>query len=160
AFAPRREHRHPNSPSRLRGSSDPRGTRLAIGVPVQEQTWRRNCRGCRQMTRRAPRKWASATGSEGGASRFAIRSRARRGDTAAMAGIVASGNGRTARWLAWLAMAVLGLAEPAAAQVVHVYEVRHRIAEELAPLVETALAGEGHVVADRRTNALVLSGSP
>ncbi len=53
----------------------------------------------------------------------------------------------------------LWLALPAGAQVVHVYEVRHRIAEELLPLAETAMAGEGRVAADRRTNALVLSGS-
>src|SRR5262245_17997874 len=69
-------------------------------------------------------------------------------------------HGRTARRLALLAIAALGLAVPAAAQVVRVYEVRHRIAEELAPIVATALAGEGRVVADRRTNQLVLSGSP
>ena len=43
--------------------------------------------------------------------------------------------------------------------MVHVYEVRHRVAEELLPLAETAMAGEGRVAVDRRTNALVLSGS-
>jgi type II secretory pathway component GspD/PulD (secretin) len=69
-------------------------------------------------------------------------------------------NGTNARRCVLMVIAALWLAAPAAAQVVRVYEVRHRIAEELAPLVETALAGEGRVVADRRTNALVLSGSP
>ncbi len=69
-------------------------------------------------------------------------------------------NGTNARRCVLVVIAALWLAAPATAQVVRVYEVRHRIAEELAPLVETALAGEGRVVADRRTNALVLSGSP
>src|SRR5262245_22426152 len=64
------------------------------------------------------------------------------------------------RRVARLAMAALWLAVPAAAQVMRVYEVQHRTAEALAPLVETVIAGEGRVVADRRTNVLVLSGSP
>jgi type II secretory pathway component GspD/PulD (secretin) len=64
------------------------------------------------------------------------------------------------RRLALLVIAALWLAAPAAAQVVRIYEVRHRTAEELAPLVETALAGEGRVAADRRTNVLVLKGAP
>ena len=68
--------------------------------------------------------------------------------------------GTNARRTALVVIAALWIAAPAAAQVVRVYEVRHRIAEELAPLVETVLSGEGRVVADRRTNALVLSGSP
>jgi type II secretory pathway component GspD/PulD (secretin) len=63
------------------------------------------------------------------------------------------------RRLALLACAAIWLALPAGAQVVHVYEVRHRVAEELLPLAETAMAGEGRVAVDRRTNALVLSGS-
>ena len=63
------------------------------------------------------------------------------------------------RRLALLVCVVLWLALPAGAQVLHVYEVRHRTAEELLPLAETAMAGEGRVAADRRTNALVLSGS-
>ena len=50
-------------------------------------------------------------------------------------------------------------AAPAAAQVVRIYEVQYRSAEELLPLAETALAGEGRVSADRRTNSLVLAGS-
>lgn len=58
----------------------------------------------------------------------------------------------------FLALA-LWLALPAGAQVVHVYKVKHRTAEELLPLAETVLAGEGRVIADRRTNSLVLSGS-
>jgi type II secretory pathway component HofQ len=51
------------------------------------------------------------------------------------------------------------LAAPAAAQVVHVYKARHRTAEELLPLAETAMGAEGRAVADRRTNSLVLTGS-
>jgi type II secretory pathway component GspD/PulD (secretin) len=61
--------------------------------------------------------------------------------------------------LVWLLLAA-AFAQPGAAQGARVYEVRHRTAEELAPIVETALAGEGRVVADRRTNQLVLTGSP
>jgi type II secretory pathway component GspD/PulD (secretin) len=53
----------------------------------------------------------------------------------------------------------LVLAAAAFAQVTRMVEVKHRRAEELAPLVETALAGEGRVVADRRTNLLMLSGT-
>jgi hypothetical protein len=53
----------------------------------------------------------------------------------------------------------LSLGLPALAQVVHVYPVKHRTAEELLPLAETALEGEGRAIADPRTNSLVLSGS-
>ena len=58
------------------------------------------------------------------------------------------------------AVLAITLAGSAVGQTVRVYAVQHRTADELAPLVETALAGEGRVAADRRTNALVLSGSP
>jgi type II secretory pathway component GspD/PulD (secretin) len=51
-------------------------------------------------------------------------------------------------------------ADPAAAQDVRVYEVRHRTAEELAPLAQTVLGADGRAIADPRTNQLVLSGSP
>lgn len=68
--------------------------------------------------------------------------------------------GTNARRTALLWLAALWLAAPAAAQVVRVYEVQHRTAEELAPLALTALSGEGRVVADRRTNVLVLNGPP
>ena len=61
--------------------------------------------------------------------------------------------------LVLLVCSALWLALPAAAQVVRVYEVRHRTAEELLPIAETAMSGEGRAVADRRTNALVLSGT-
>ena len=55
---------------------------------------------------------------------------------------------------------VLLLAAPASARdVVQVYKVQHRTAEELLPLVETALAGDGSAAADRGSNSLVLSGS-
>lgn len=63
------------------------------------------------------------------------------------------------RSAALLGVLALSLALPAAAQVVHVYKAKHRTAEELLPLAETALSGEGRVVADPRTNSLVLSGS-
>jgi type II secretory pathway component HofQ len=49
---------------------------------------------------------------------------------------------------------------PASARVVRIYEVRNRVAQELAPLVETALGAEGSVVADARTNTLVITGEP
>lgn len=62
------------------------------------------------------------------------------------------------RRLALCAGVALWLALPAAAQVMQVYEVRYRTAEELLPLAETAMAGEGRAMADRRTNAIVLSG--
>jgi type II secretory pathway component HofQ len=65
----------------------------------------------------------------------------------------------SARRLAGLACLALALAWPAAAQVFRTYEVSHRTADELLPLVETAMSGEGRVAADRRTNTLVLSGS-
>jgi hypothetical protein len=39
-----------------------------------------------------------------------------------------------------------------------VYEVRHRSAEELVPVAETALHGEGRAIADRRTNKIILTG--
>ena len=58
-----------------------------------------------------------------------------------------------------LVAAVLLFAAVASAQGVHVYRVKHRTAEELAPLVATAVGADAHVVADRRTNQLVLSGS-
>jgi type II secretory pathway component HofQ len=63
------------------------------------------------------------------------------------------------RRLALCACIAWCLALPAAAQVMRIYEVRHRTAEELLPMVETAMSGEGRAAADRRTNTLVLSGS-
>jgi type II secretory pathway component GspD/PulD (secretin) len=62
------------------------------------------------------------------------------------------------RRLALVCLAGVWLALPASAQVVRLYEVRHRAAEELLPIAQTALAGEGRVVADPRSNTLVLSG--
>ena len=58
-----------------------------------------------------------------------------------------------------LACAVLLFAAAASAQSVRVYKAKYRTAEELAPLVAGAVGGETRVVADRRTNAIVLSGS-
>jgi type II secretory pathway component GspD/PulD (secretin) len=46
-----------------------------------------------------------------------------------------------------------------AAEVVRVYKVQHRTAEELLPLAQTAMAGEGSVEADGGSNTLVLAGS-
>jgi type II secretory pathway component HofQ len=66
---------------------------------------------------------------------------------------------QSARRIAGIACLALALALPAAAQVLRTYEVRHRTADELLPLVETAMSGEGRASADRRTNTLVLSGS-
>jgi type II secretory pathway component GspD/PulD (secretin) len=65
---------------------------------------------------------------------------------------------RAGCWFA--AVIAVALASAAYAQSVQVYKAQHRTVEELAPLVEAALHGEGRVVADARTNALVLSGSP
>jgi type II secretory pathway component GspD/PulD (secretin) len=56
-----------------------------------------------------------------------------------------------------LALAVLGMAAAAAADM-RVYKPRHRLASELLPLAEVALAGEGSVAADAGTNSLVLMG--
>jgi type II secretory pathway component GspD/PulD (secretin) len=61
--------------------------------------------------------------------------------------------------LVLLACLAVCLALPAGAQVMRLYEVRHRTAEELLPLAETAMSGEGRAMADRRSNTLVLSGS-
>lgn len=60
--------------------------------------------------------------------------------------------------LALVLCAAVWLALPAAAQVMRVYEVRHRTAEDLLPIAETALSGEGRAIADSRTNSLILSG--
>ena len=46
-----------------------------------------------------------------------------------------------------------------AADVVRIYKVQHRTAEELLPLVQTAMAREGSVEADGGSNTLVLAGS-
>ncbi len=43
---------------------------------------------------------------------------------------------------------------------VQVYKARHRVADELLPLAETALAGAGSAVVDHGTNSLVLMGPP
>jgi type II secretory pathway component GspD/PulD (secretin) len=60
--------------------------------------------------------------------------------------------------LVLLACAALSVALPAGAQVMRVYEVRYRTAEDLLPIAETAMSGEGRAVADGRTNSIVLSG--
>ncbi len=66
---------------------------------------------------------------------------------------------RIARVLALSWLASLAAAPPAAAAA-EVYRARHRTAEQLLPLAETALAGEGSVAVDPGTNALVLVGEP
>lgn len=58
-----------------------------------------------------------------------------------------------------LALACALAAGPAVADV-HVYKARHRVADELLPLAETALAGQGSAVVDHGTNSLVLMGPP
>lgn len=53
----------------------------------------------------------------------------------------------------------LAVGAPAAAQRrVEVYKARHRTADELLPLAETALSGHGEVALDPGTNSLVLIG--
>lgn len=54
--------------------------------------------------------------------------------------------------------ALLAPAAPARAEM-EVYQPRHRTAEDLLPLAETALGAEGRVAVDPQTNALVLIGS-
>ena len=58
-------------------------------------------------------------------------------------------------------LAVAGLVPSAVAQRrVEVYRMKYRTAEEMAPIVETILAGSGSVAVDRGTNSLVLIGDP
>jgi type II secretory pathway component GspD/PulD (secretin) len=57
-------------------------------------------------------------------------------------------------------LALTGLLAPVAARAeMEVYHPRHRTAEDLLPLAETALGAEGRVAVDPHTNALVLIGS-
>jgi len=65
---------------------------------------------------------------------------------------------RARRCLVLLFFAALGVALPAAAQVVQIYQVRSRTAEDLLPIAETAMEGEGRAMADPHTNSIVLSG--
>ena len=58
------------------------------------------------------------------------------------------------------ALCVCALAPRDARAEARVYRVQHRPAEELAPLVETLLAGRGSVAVDERTNSLVIVGEP
>jgi type II secretory pathway component HofQ len=66
-----------------------------------------------------------------------------------------------ARRRAFAAASLLGcvLAAGQAAAESQVYRPAHRLAGELLPLAQAALAGEGSVVADEGTNSLVLIGS-
>jgi len=57
-----------------------------------------------------------------------------------------------------LAAALVALAAAAAAADTLVYKPRSRLAEELLPLAQAALAGEGNAVADPGSNSLVLIG--
>jgi type II secretory pathway component HofQ len=59
-----------------------------------------------------------------------------------------------------IGIASAGIAAAAAAQEMRIYAVQHRTADELAPVVASAVEGEARVIADRRTNSIVLSGSP
>jgi len=56
------------------------------------------------------------------------------------------------------ALWLLGLAAPAGAAS-RVYKAQHRSAEELLPLAQAAVGGEGQVVIDSNTNSLVILGS-
>jgi hypothetical protein len=47
-----------------------------------------------------------------------------------------------------------------AAQDLEVYRAKHRLAQELVPIAESALGNEGQVTLDSRTATLVLSGTP
>lgn len=59
------------------------------------------------------------------------------------------------------ALAIPGHFGEAAAQGrAQVYTCQHRVADELLPLAQAVLAGEGEAVVDRGTNALVLLGPP
>jgi type II secretory pathway component GspD/PulD (secretin) len=60
-----------------------------------------------------------------------------------------------------IALLLISLWVPAAhaAEVVHIYKVQHRSAEELLPLVRTAMADGGSAEADGGSNTLVLAGS-
>lgn len=69
---------------------------------------------------------------------------------------------RRALALAFVVTVAAGVraAEPAHAQsVTRVYAVQNRNADDLLPLAETALGGEGRAVVDRGTNSLVLLGT-
>jgi hypothetical protein len=60
-----------------------------------------------------------------------------------------------------LAVLVLGVALGAPAQALaasDVYRPKHRLAEELVPLAEVAMAGRGSVAVDRMSNSIVLVG--
>jgi len=65
---------------------------------------------------------------------------------------------RSTRWLraSALAGALVALAAATAAADTLVYRPRSRLAEELLPLAQAALAGEGNAVVDPGTNSLVL----
>jgi hypothetical protein len=61
----------------------------------------------------------------------------------------------------WIGLALLWLAAPATAsadRTVHLYEVQHRLAEELLPVARAGLAERGRASLDARTNALLLVG--
>ncbi|HBZ70825.1 MAG TPA: hypothetical protein DEP35_14260 [Deltaproteobacteria bacterium] len=67
---------------------------------------------------------------------------------------------RAIRSLIGFTLLLCALAPPAhAADVVRIYKVQHRTAEELLPLARTAMARAGSVEADRGSNTLLLSGS-
>ena len=59
-----------------------------------------------------------------------------------------------------LAVAFLAFSLPVAAGGFEIYVPRNRPAEELAPLVQAMLAGQGSAVADPHSGKIVLSGSP
>jgi len=69
-----------------------------------------------------------------------------------------TGEGRSVKSALWLAIAILTLGVSALAGGLEIYEPRNRPAEELAPLVETLLEGQGTAVADPHSGKLLISG--
>jgi hypothetical protein len=70
------------------------------------------------------------------------------------------GEGRGVKSALVLGAALIWLALPAAAGSLEIYVPRSRPAEELAPLVQAVLAGQGSAVADPHSGKLILSGEP
>src|SRR5262249_42676935 len=105
--------------------------------------------------RRGVARSADAAADRGDARALVVRGARGDRDAAARALGDAMKPARAGRLL-WLALALV-LARPAAADSV-VYRPRSRLAEELLPLADAALAGEGRAVVDPGTNSLVLLG--
>jgi type II secretory pathway component GspD/PulD (secretin) len=70
------------------------------------------------------------------------------------------GEGRGVKSALALLALILGLASPLGAATFEIYVPRNRPAEELVPLVQGVLAGQGSAVADPHSGKIVLSGDP